>query len=210
LLVQNTSGLPELAELQMKSYPLLGTIGRSTELALEALRSRSNAFGRLLFGVKQTAGRALRAAHFRHVPVGDIGWNIGNVNVAMSPVSSTVMARLDYDDIRQRRRENFLLMRQELRGAVEMARDDLEDGVCPLFFPILVKNKREAAQSLRRQGIGAVDFWNDRQDNPNIGPHARHLRAHLLELPIHQDVSSSQVQYIAGHVRRLKMEPAQC
>src|SRR5271157_3318561 len=32
LLVQNTSGLPELAGLQMKSYPLLGTIGRSAEL----------------------------------------------------------------------------------------------------------------------------------------------------------------------------------
>jgi dTDP-4-amino-4,6-dideoxygalactose transaminase len=101
-------------------------------------------------------------------------------------------------------------MRQELRGTVTMARDDLEEGVCPLFFPILVKNKREATYSLRRQGIGAVDFWNDRQDNPNIGAYARHLRAHLLELPIHQDVTPSQVQYIAGQVRRMKMEPAPC
>jgi len=210
LLVQNTSGLPDLSGLHMEPCPLIGTIGRSAELALESLRSRSNTFGRVLFSVKQTAGRALRAAHFRHVPVGDIGWNIGNVNVAMSPVSDTVMARLDYGDIRKRRRENFLLMRQELRGAAAMVRDDLEEGVCPLFFPILVKNKHEAAQSLRRQGIGAVDFWNDRQDNPNIGIHARHLRAHVLELPIHQDVSPSQVQYIASQVRRMKMEPAPC
>lgn len=210
LLVQNTAGLPELAGLQLEPFPLMGTIGRGTELVLERLRTRSNAFGRILFGVKQMAGRALRAARFRHIPVGDIGWNIGNVNVGMSPVSHTVMARLDYDEIRQRRRDNFLSMRQELRGTVTMARDDLEEGVCPLFFPILVKNKREATYSLRRQGIGAVDFWNDRQDNPNIGAYARHLRAHLLELPIHQDVTPSQVQYIAGQVRRMKMEPAPC
>jgi dTDP-4-amino-4,6-dideoxygalactose transaminase len=210
VLVQNDPGLPQLTGIAMEPCPLMGTVGRSAELALESLRSRSSRFAKALLRVKQSAGRVLRAARFRHVPVGDIGWDIGNANVAMSPISNTVMARLDYDLIRKRRRENFLLMRQELRGAVAMVREDLEDGVCPLFFPILVKKKHEAAYRLQREGIGAVDFWNDRQDNPQIGRTARHLRESLLELPIHQDVSPSQVQYIAGQVRRMKLEPAPC
>lgn len=210
LLVQNTAGMPELTGLQMEPCPSMGTIGRSAELALGRLRSRSNGVGKVLCGIKQSVGRALRAARFRHVPVGDIGWDIGNVNVGMSSVSNTVMSNLDYDEIRRRRRENFQFLRQELSGAVSMVREDLDEGVCPLFFPILVKNKREAVKSLHARGIGAVDFWNDRQHNPDIGRDARHLRAHLLELPIHQDVSPIQVQYIAREVRKLRLEAAPC
>jgi dTDP-4-amino-4,6-dideoxygalactose transaminase len=210
LLVQNTAGMPGLTGLQMEPCPLMGSIGRSAELALETVRSRSAVVGRTISGIKQTAGRMLRRARVRHVPVGDIGWNIGNVNVAMSPVSDAVMAGLDYDAIRRKRRENFQLLNQELRGAVATVRDDLNGGVCPLFFPILVKNKREAVRSLQSRGIGAVDFWNDRQDNPAIGKEARHLRAHLMELPIHQEVSRPQIEYMAREVRQLRLEPAPC
>ena len=188
----------------------MGAIGRSAELVLETLRSRSNAMGKALFGIKQSVGRMLRAARFRHAPIGDIGWNVGNVNLGMSSISDGVMGGLDYEDIRKRRRENFLLMRQRLQGQVKMLREDLEEGVCPLFFPILVKDKHAAAQSLAARGIGAVEFWNDKQDNPGIGPGARFLRSHVLELPIHQNVTPSQVDYIADQVLSLKLEPASC
>jgi hypothetical protein len=53
-----------------------------------------------------------------------------------------------------------------------------------------------------------VEFWNDRQDNPAIGLDARYLRAHVLELPIHQDVTPRQVDYIAREVKRLQPEAA--
>jgi dTDP-4-amino-4,6-dideoxygalactose transaminase len=210
LLVQNNHALPQLNGLEMESCPPMGAIGRSAELVLETLRSRSNGIGKALFGAKQAAGRMLRAARVRHVPVGDIGWNIGNVNVAMSSFSKTIMASLDYEQIRARRRENFLLMRELLHGRVTMLREDLPEGVCPLFFPILVRDKHETAQFLWDRGVGAVEFWNDPQDNPWIRKDARFLRSHVLELPIHQDVTPSQVEYIAHHVLRLKPEPAAC
>jgi dTDP-4-amino-4,6-dideoxygalactose transaminase len=188
----------------------MGAAGRSAELVLEALRSRSNGIGKALFGIKQAAGRMLRAARVRHVPVGDIGWNIRNVNIAMSSISERVMGGLDYERIRQRRRGNFLLMRQLLQGRVTMLREDLKEGVCPLFFPILVKDKHAAAQFLRHRGIGAVEFWNDPQNNPSIGGEARYLRSHVLELPVHQDVTLSQVEYVASQVLRLNQGPTPC
>jgi hypothetical protein len=101
-------------------------------------------------------------------------------------------------------------MREKLDGRVRMPRGDLRDGVCPLFFPILVRDKAGAARALRQQGIGAIEFWNDPQTNPNIGPDARYLREHVLELPIHQDVTSSQVDFITNQVLRCKLEPAPC
>jgi dTDP-4-amino-4,6-dideoxygalactose transaminase len=210
LLVQNNHALPELDGVEMESCPPMGAVGRSAELVLEALRSRSNGIGKALFGAKQAAGRMLRAARVRHVPVGDIGWNIGNVNVAMSSLSKTIMASLDYEQIRARRRKNFLLMREFLQGRVMMLREDLPEGACPLFFPILVKDKHATAQFLWDRSVGAVEFWNDPQNNPRIGREARHLRSHVLELPIHQDVTPSQVEYVARQVVRLKPEPAPC
>jgi hypothetical protein len=89
-----------------------------------------------------------------------------------------------------------------------MLREDLDEGVCPLFFPILVRDKHATAQALWRRGIGAVEFWNEvlPEAERDSGPGAQYLRAHVLELPIHQDVSSSQVNYIADQVQRLELE----
>jgi dTDP-4-amino-4,6-dideoxygalactose transaminase len=209
LLIRNNAALPDL-ELTLERCPTLSVAGRSMELAFEALRSRANRTGQALFAIKQMFGRMLRAARVRQIPVGDIGWNIANVNVAISEFSNIVMRSLDYERIRQKRRSNFLLMRDKLQGRVRMLREDLEEGVCPLFFPLLVRDKQAAARALHQKDIGAVEFWNDRQDNPAIGPDARYLRAHVLELPIHQDVTPAQVEYIATQVLRLKLELAPC
>jgi dTDP-4-amino-4,6-dideoxygalactose transaminase len=210
LVVQNNRALPALNNLNLQRCPALAATGRSVELAFEALRSRANRTGKMLFAVKQAVGRTLRAARVRQVPVGDIGWDIANVNIAMSSFSDRVMRSLDYQDIRQKRRKNFLLMREKLQGRVRMLREDLQDGVCPLFFPILVKDKHQAARALWQQDIGAVDFWNDPQQNPVIGKDARYLRSHVLELPIHQDVTPSQIEYTANQVLCLKLESAPC
>jgi dTDP-4-amino-4,6-dideoxygalactose transaminase len=120
------------------------------------------------------------------------------------------MKRLDYDGIRRKRRENFLFLRQKLEGRVSMLRKDLDGGVCPLFFPILVQDKHAAARALWQRGIGAVEFWNEVRPlaDQDSGPEAQYLRAHVLELPIHQDVRPSQVEYIADQVLRLELQPA--
>jgi dTDP-4-amino-4,6-dideoxygalactose transaminase len=210
LLVQNRKLLPELAELELEPCPRTAAAGRSAELALEAIRSRSDGIGKALFGIKRAFGQMLRAARVRQVPVGNIGWNVADVNIAMSSISNTVMEGLEYEQIRRKRRENFLLMQQRLEGRVTMLRKDLREGVCPLFFPILVQDKHAAAQALWQQGIGAVEFWNDGDPRANCdgGTDAQYLRAHVLELPIHQDVTRSQVEYIADQVLRLELQPA--
>jgi dTDP-4-amino-4,6-dideoxygalactose transaminase len=210
LLVQNRQVLPKLAGLKLEPCPRAATAGRSAELALEALRSRFDATGKALFRFKQAIGRRMRSSGVEHLPVGDTSWNPANVNLAMSRVSDRVMKGLDYEEIRWRRRNNFNLLKERLDGRVTMPRGELSDGVCPLFFPLLVREKYATAEALRRKGIEAVEFWNDSLDRPAIGPDASYLRTHLLELPIHQDVTKTQVEYIAAEVLRLKPEPAPC
>ena len=208
VLVENDRALPGLTGLELESCPRLSALGRSAELALETVRSRWNGIGKALFDIKRGAGRRMRAANVRQVPVGDIGWDIGNVNIAMSSLSETIIRGSNCERIRQRRRENFLRLQQKVAGRVRLLRSDMGTGVCPLFFPILVRNKHAAAEALRNRGIEAVEFWNDPQQDRNIGADARYLRSHVLELPIHQGVSEKQVDYIAEQIRQLKLEPA--
>jgi dTDP-4-amino-4,6-dideoxygalactose transaminase len=209
LLVQNRNILGELAGLELQRCPKTTVIGRSAELSLEALRSRADLIGKALFGIKRSFGHLLRSADVRQVPIGNIGWNLGDVNVAMSSICDTVIGRLDYVRIRRKRRENFLLLQQKLHGRVTMLREDLAEGVCPLFFPILVRDKHAAAKALWQRGIGAVEFWNEERpvSERDSGPEAQYLRTHVLELPIHQDVGPAQVKYIADQVLSLDLQP---
>jgi dTDP-4-amino-4,6-dideoxygalactose transaminase len=212
LLVQNRSLLPALSGLKLDRCPRIAAAGRVAELALEAVRSRRDRVGKILFSAKQAVGRMLRSRGVGQVLVGDIGWNLSNVRFAMSAISDKVLAGLNYAEIRRKRRANFLRLQSLLDGAATVLRPDLAEGVCPLFFPILVDDKRSAARALWNRGISAVEFWNDEHAQASMygGPAARFLRAHVLELPIHQDVTSEQIDYLADQLLRLRLKPALC
>ena len=78
---------------------------------------------------------------------------------------------------------------------------DLPDGACPLFFPIVVPDKHAAARALQRRGVDALEFWNESMESGDeMGPDAQFLRAHVLELPMHQDLTERQLAYLARQV----------
>jgi dTDP-4-amino-4,6-dideoxygalactose transaminase len=202
LLVQNSHTLPELSSIDLKACTVRSVAGRSMELMLGWLRSRHEITGRGLYNLKKAAGRALDAMRVRRHPLGDIGFDVSHVNIAMSSLSHHIIKRMDYAHIVRTRRRNFSLLRARLQGRVSLLRRDLPDGMAPLFFPLLVEDKRAAAERLWGDGIEAVQFWNDTlpgvPDDPRSA--ARFLRRHVLELPIHQEVTASQVEYIADRV----------
>lgn len=210
ILVQNRHRIDKLMHLHLDPCPARAVAGRCSELALEALRSRYDIIGKALFALKQAIGRKMRAAGMKHVPIGNLAWDINLMNIAMSPVSDHVIRGLEFDQIRERRRANFDNLRDSLGPRVSMPRRDLPPGMCPLFLPLLVRDKHAAASALRTKGIEAVEFWSDRQKTPGVGEEALFLRDHVLELPIHQGVNSAQIKFIAAEVLRLNPEPPTC
>ena len=207
ILVQNRSVLEGLASLALNPCGIPSVAGRSAELMLEWIRSQWGSLGKALSRTKRGAGRALSTLHIRRVPVGDIGFDLADVNLAMSSLSHVLLKRFDFEAIRLRRRQNYLLLRQKLDGRVAFLRAELGNGVCPLSFPILVPDKRSAARALLQRGIGAVEFWNygDSEAQRLSFEDVQFLRDHVLELPIHQDITPEQVEYIAEEVLRLKL-----
>jgi dTDP-4-amino-4,6-dideoxygalactose transaminase len=206
MLVQNRRVLEELTRLPLRRCGIASLGGRTAELLLEWARARTGRLGAGLAALKAAVGRSLTSMGVERVPVGDMGFEIDQVDVAMSSVCRRLLARFDYEAIRERRRANFRVLAQGLAGRVRLLKRELEDGVCPLFFPILVEDKRAVAEALWRRGIAAVQFWNegDPEADEAGASDARFLRRHVLELPIHQDVTPAQLHYMVEQVSNLE------
>jgi len=204
VLVQNRRYLEQLATLNTVEPAPVSVVGRSSELLLESFRSRLPLPGAMLAGMKAAAGRALSAFSIERERVGNIGFDLNKVDTGMSAICHWLLRHLDYELIRDRRRANFQCLEERLRGKVNMLPMQLTEDVCPLFFPILANDKHAVAEDLRRRGIGVVELWNhgDPEADGADSEDARFLRQHVLELPIHQNVTKEQLDYIALEVTR--------
>lgn len=201
LLVQNTARLEALTRLRLRRASAASVAGRTAELLVQRMRGRASRLGAALQVVKRGLGRAAGALDVHRANVGDIGFNLEEVDLAMSGVSARLLDRLDFGRIRRRRVENYRRLDALLDPKVVRVFPALPDGVCPLFFPILASDKPAAARALQQRGIDALEFWNDSMDpDCEMGADARFLRAHVLELPIHQDLTPRQLAHVARQV----------
>jgi dTDP-4-amino-4,6-dideoxygalactose transaminase len=201
LLVQNDFPIESLERLHLRPAGAASVAARVTELFVQRIRGRVNSVGAALQAIKRGMGMVAGALDVRRANVGDIGFNLDEVDLAMSPVSTRLLRRLDYSDIRRRRAANYRQLLQELDSHVFPLFPELPDHICPLFFPVVVPNKAAAATALRRRGVEALEFWNDPiGDGSEMSAQARFFREHVLELPIHQDLSTRHVSHVARQV----------
>jgi dTDP-4-amino-4,6-dideoxygalactose transaminase len=208
LLVQNNRPLASLARLNLRSAGAASVLGRIAELGVQRLRGRSSAAGAALQSVKRALGKAAGALDVDRAKVGDLGFNLADVDLGMSGASARLLRGFDFDDIRRKRTTNFRHLASRLEGRVPAVHSHLADGVCPLFFPILVDDKAATARQLNDRGVAALQFWNHGAEGTAAAesPAVRYLRAHVLALPIHQDLSARQLDYMAEHVANLNLK----
>ena len=207
VLVANDGGLDGLGDLALEPCRVATRAGRTVDLMLEWLRGRAFAPGAAGFAVKRAAGRAMTGLRVPRVPFGDIGFDLDSVNVAVAPLSRMLLGRFDYDEVRRHRRRNFQMLRDRLQGRAALLPFELEVGTCPLIFPLLVPDKSGAARALQASGISAMEFWNGGDPDTRGHDHddAWYLRTHLVELPIHQDITPEQIDYMAQRVLDLRL-----
>jgi dTDP-4-amino-4,6-dideoxygalactose transaminase len=207
LLVQNGPRLESLERLVLRDAGTASVLGRTAELLVQRIRGRANGVGAALQVVKRGMGRAAGVLSVRRANVGDIGFNLDEVDLAMSAVSHRLLERFDYHEIRRRRVDNYRRLADRLVGEAVPVFRSVPDGVCPLFFPVLVGDKHETAERLRARGVDALEFWNDSSEpgGHEMGPDAQFLRRHVLELPIHQDLTSRHIDHVARQVTVLNL-----
>jgi dTDP-4-amino-4,6-dideoxygalactose transaminase len=209
LLVQNRAPLESLDRLHLRRAGMASVLSRVAELGVQRLRGRVSSVGAALQAAKSALGKAAGALDVDRSTVGDLGFNLADVDLGMSDASARLLRRFDFADIRRKRIEHFRRLATRLDGRVAAVHDRLADGVCPLFYPIFVDDKAATARALHAHGIAALQFWNHGADQAaQESPAVRFLRAHVLALPIHQDLSDRQLDYMAEHVRNLHPKAA--
>ena len=215
-LVENGDHLAGLDGVSLRQAGLPSVLGRTAELVVRNIRSRSDSLGAAMESMKRAAGRAVGAMDVPRAKIGDIGFNIEDVDLAMSEISVRLLNRINFEDVRRRRIDNYRRLAAFLTGYVTPLHDELPAGACPLLFPILVEDKTETADVLRTCGIDVLEFWNhgaeavdvggskgsDRADVVDPSTNAQYLRRHVLGLPIHQDLTPRHIDYIAEQVSK--------
>ena len=81
---------------------------------------------------------------------------------------------------------------------IEFVFGKLPQGVCPLFFPIIVKDRKYYHQKFKENGILTFQYWQHMHGAVpwEKFPNAVYLKKHVLGLPIHQDISFDHLDKI--------------
>jgi dTDP-4-amino-4,6-dideoxygalactose transaminase len=120
----------------------------------------------------------------------------------ISGLSRNIIKETNFEKIKATRRINFeYLLNHFLKNdpGILVFRK-LSDGVCPLFFPIILESaesSKRVYESLVSQGIIAFRWWRFHPEVPwDEFPDGVYLKSRLLGLPIHQDLSFVHLDWI--------------
>jgi perosamine synthetase len=133
---------------------------------------------------------------------GGANWDQRLLGYRASAWTTWLMQFMDRDEVVARRRANFQRLAARLRGHVALPFPELTDGACPLFFPVLVPDKVGFQQDLDRLDVQSVNLWNASHPScpPELAEEVAHWRRDCLELPIHQELSATDIDRVADAV----------
>jgi perosamine synthetase len=137
----------------------------------------------------------------------DFGFTSRILDWGISEFSRAAIDRIDWRSVAERRRRNYRLLAGNLDGmpGCRVIRPDLPDYTCPLFLPIAIDHRERVSVALARKRINSAVWWEER--HPAVDwtqfPDAAALKGRVLALPVHQDLSERQVEYVAAELRRI-------
>jgi dTDP-4-amino-4,6-dideoxygalactose transaminase len=174
--IPESRGLLEWYALPLLAFLWLGTRSTTAVKTLRRMGSRmKRAWSRSVPGVG------------RDTAIGEVPWRV-------AAHTWFQFRRIDLSYVRAKRRANYLRLVDWLRDGegCTILKPALEQGVCPLFLPILVEDGAQLIDSLNAAGIEA-GYWPNLPEAVVRGPEryavANHLRRHLVTLPIAQDLT---------------------
>lgn len=121
-------------------------------------------------------------------------------NRKISRITKRMLRTFDVSEIVRRRRANFhkyLELLSEVAG-VQPLYKKIHSGVCPLFFPIIVDERRRVCQELNALSIDAIVWWAGYHRSLPWAeyPDACFLKDNLLVLPVHQQLNDRHIEFI--------------
>ncbi|HUB07755.1 MAG TPA: DegT/DnrJ/EryC1/StrS family aminotransferase [Myxococcales bacterium] len=181
------------------------TLSRAGSALLSNLELRAGRLGGWLARSLRAWGRAAATGlSLARVPTGTQHFDRGQVRLGMAELSNRIAENQDVERIVAIRRRNFFFLLGRLREVAPPVLSELPPGVCPLFYPLWAERKDVVLKRLRALGVEAIDFW--RFGHPGVRPgefeEVERLRGHVVELPIHQDLTPDAMEFVSGAARQ--------
>ena len=122
-------------------------------------------------------------------------------------LSERVFSNSDPHAIVMVRRKNYDFILGETRDLLgsRLPPRPLPEGVSPMGFPLLVRNRSSFMRRMLREGIVARPLWSElpRGVDESSHPTATRIGRHLVYMPVHQGLRSAQVERVGLVLRRL-------
>lgn len=120
---------------------------------------------------------------------------------SISDTSATVQANLDKEELVRKRRENYTILEESLRGSTHNVFSLYTDSEVPLYFPILVDNRAALQKHLVSNSIYAPVVWPKDDKQPKQCEGAENAYEHLLCIPIDQRYDADDMNRIVSVIK---------
>jgi len=137
------------------------------------------------------------------------------VAVYNTAMSKSMLRILDHTDARlvvEKRRANFhtwlsALSDTQCSTQAQPLFSELPKGCSPLYFPLIVENPAALVSALETVNIESSNWW--RHMHPAVDwqhyPVSREFKQQIVALPVHQEMSTAQVNHAAACVKQFIM-----
>lgn len=113
----------------------------------------------------------------------------------MSRLTERVLAGVDYEWSRQRRRENFLYLHGYM-GERNKLKLELQEGEVPMVYPLWLDRGEELKKELIRNKIFVATYWSNVLEWCQEGMLERELARNILALPVDQRYDKKDMDYM--------------
>jgi len=183
--------------------PILSTLHHAFGLALADLELRAPWLGRPMRALARGLAHRTVDTVVETVRTGTTHLDPRELDLGASMLVEHLASRFDPLAVVSRRRRNFTRLAEALADRFPIFGYPLAEGVCPLFLPVRVADKRALLEKLHARGVDAIDFWSsgDPACPDSAFPEVGELRQQVLELPCHQSLDDEAIDLLAATVQ---------
>ena len=124
------------------------------------------------------------------------------INIDMEDLIQFINSDINAISTNRRKNYEYYLKKLNNTNHYEIFYNELPKNTVPLNFPILIKNldRFEVYKKLIEINVPCVSLWHTliKEINQNLYPISQKISSSILNLPVHQDITTEDIDYIVN------------
>lgn len=117
----------------------------------------------------------------------------------MSRLTKNIVESVDFEEIRMKRRKNYLLFERELKDRNQLSLS-LEEEDVPLTYPFLVASGEELQKMLIESKVYVPTYWPEVASKDSLQADEKIIIKNTVFLPVDQRLKTEDIEYIINKI----------